>query len=290
MELVQILRTLWQRRILVALAGIVALLAAATVLYRPTLPPESRATSVGAASTEILVDAPKSTLGDFQRDITPFVARGGIFSRFLLTEEGAKGIGRESGIPARDITVAGPKLSIEGVPDQASAKRAIALGGSGRYLVQVQQGDDLPLLTIYTQAPTAEGARRLANGTAAALDKMVTDAQVETDVPDQRRLTIRQLGEARAGELSEKPSVALAVVVFFGVLAALCMAILVGPWLLSTWRSQGTASTAPADTNGHDLGPFDDAPGFSLVPAESDFVFERPDDGGDAVATRSSRR
>lgn len=276
MELVEILRTLWGRRIVVAVGAVVALLLALTVLYKPTLPPESRTTTIGAGSTEILIDAPKSTLGDIQRDITSLVSRGGILSRFLVTDEAAQGIGRESGLPARDITVAGAKLSIDGVPDQSAANRAIRLGSSGRYLVQVQQGDDLPLLSIFTEAPTAAEARKLANGTAAALAKSVTDIQAETGVPEKRRLTIRQLGSARSGELTEKPSVVLAFVVFCLAFGAFCLALLAGPWVVMAFRG-GARGAGPGGkpAYGQDLVVLDDfSSGFPSSPADPGFVFE----------------
>jgi hypothetical protein len=58
MELVEILKALRRKRAWVAVAGAIALLGALSVLYRPGWPPESRATSTGAGTTEILIDAP----------------------------------------------------------------------------------------------------------------------------------------------------------------------------------------------------------------------------------------
>lgn len=300
MELVWILRALWRKRALVAVGGAIALLGALSVLYRPTWPPESRATTVGAGSTEILIDAPESTLGDLARDITPLVTRGGVFSRFLVTDAAAKEIGEESGIPAGKITVAGPKLNIDGVPDQSAAKRAMRLGGTGGYLVQVQQGDDLPVLSVATQAPTATEARRLADGTAAALRDTVTRIQDETGVREKRRLTIRQLGPARGAKLEDKPSLLLAFAVFVGLLGAFCLAILAWPRLVEAWRSPGPGQELQANGNGHWPAPFrDDAVGLDPAPlsagrglllelptqtSASDFDAEEPgaDDGDDS--------
>lgn len=237
MELVEILKALRRKRAWVAVAGAIALLGALSVLYRPGLPPESRATSTGAGTTEILIDAPESTLGDLHRDIAPLVTRGGIFSHFLATDEAAREIARESGIRPRQITVARPRLVLDGVPDQTSTRPP----GAGDYLVQVKQGDNLPVLSIFTQAPTAAGARRLADATAAALSNAVTRVQEETGVREARRLTIRQLGTARAGMVEKKPSGVLAVGVFFVVFAGFCLAILAWPRLVEAWRAPGPA-------------------------------------------------
>jgi hypothetical protein len=258
MELVWILKALWRKRVWVAVGGGVALLGALSVLYQPGLPPERRVTTVGAGSTEILIDAPQSTLGDIGRDVTSLVSRGGIFARYLATDAAAKEIGKEAGIPGGQITVAGPKLNIDGVPDQSSAKRAMRLGGAGGYLVQVQQGDDLPVLSIFTQAPTAGEARRLADGTAGALSNMVTRVQEETGVKEKRRLTIRQLGNSRAAELEEKPSGVLAIVVFCVLLGAFCLAILGWPRLVEAWRAPGPGQAIGAHGNGGWPGPLRD--------------------------------
>jgi hypothetical protein len=303
MELVEILKALWSRRIIVAVAAVVAFALALTVLYQPGLPPQSRAQTSGAGSTEILIDAPQSTLGDLRRDITPLIARGGIFSRFLATDDAAKEIARESGVPARELTVSGPKLSIDGVPDQGAAKRAADARGTDPYLVQVQQGDELPVLSIFTSAPTARGARRLADATATALSNAVTSVQDETAVPEKRRLTIRQLGSARAGEVTDKPSPAFAVVVFLALFGLFCLAILGWPRLVLAWRGHG--QPVAGDSNGFGLDRYgDDAASLSLVPIEGSFVFERPaltastdldddaesfhDDGADAESGKPS--
>jgi hypothetical protein len=254
MELVQILKSLWSKRWWVALGAVVAAGAAITVLYRVSLDPpglQDRSVRVGAASAEILIDAPKSTLGDLGRDIVPLTSRGGIFTRYLGTDGATTEIASESGIPASRIAVASPKLSIDGVPDTKSAERAAKLGSSRDYLLQVQQGDELPVLSIFTQGPTADGARRLANATAGALAAVVTSIQDETGVPERRRLTIRQLGTARAGELREEPSRMLAAAVFMGVLGAFCLAILAWPALLAAWRAPDpVGQLIPHQTNG----------------------------------------
>jgi hypothetical protein len=247
MELIHVLKVLWRSRWLVAIGAAVALVGALVVSSRLSLMPpglQDPTVRVGAASAEILVDAPKSALGDLRRETLPLTARSGILARFLGADGATDAIARESGIPEKDIAVAGPKLTIDGVPDQAAAERANKLRATASHLLQVQAADDLPLLTIFTQAPTAEGARKLANGTATALGKYLATYQQEADIPEGRRTTIRQAGTARADEIVEKPSPVMPVAAFCFLLGAWCFAILAWPRVRQTW-SEPTVSGEP---------------------------------------------
>ena len=247
MELVYVLKTLWARRVLVAVGLVLAIGAALLVATRIS----GSAVKVGAASTEILVDASDPTLGDLRRDVEPLIVRGSIFTRFLASEGATRVLAEESGVPAGKIAVAGPSLSIAGVPDAKSAEQIASLESKRPYAVQVQQGDELPVLSIFTQAPTEQGALRLANGAASALERIVADIQERSGVPDKRKVEIRQLGTARSGVLEEKQSMLLAVVAFLVVFVLFCLALLAWPALVAAWRSPTPeGALMPASTNG----------------------------------------
>jgi hypothetical protein len=232
MELVHILKSLWRSKALVIAGALLALVAAIVIGAR------GQTTQGGTASTEIMIDAQQSALGDLRRDVVPLVARGGIFARFLGADGVTNSIASKASVSPDDVAVVGPELSIDGVPDQASAERAIGLEGDAKYLIQVQQGDQLPLLTVFTQAPTEEEARALADATAAALDEHVSDGQVEGAVPEKRRVTIRQLGPAKSAGITEKPGLILPFAVFIVVFGLSCLAILAWPAIKAAWQSE----------------------------------------------------
>jgi hypothetical protein len=220
MELVEILRILRSRWILLAIVTAVAVLAAAAVVVR------GETDRGGAASAEVLVDARESTLGDLRHETLPLVARSSILARFLAAGAATETIASEAGLPANDLTVVGPPLTINAVPDAEGAERATERAEAAEYLVQVQQGDDLPLLTIVTEAPDEAQARALADGTVAALTDFVTDFQDDAAIPGKRRVTIRQLGDTRASAFVESPSPLLPAAAFTIVLALGCALIL----------------------------------------------------------------
>src|ERR1700760_3279539 len=64
MDTVTILRELWSRRLLVLGVAALALVAGMLVLYQISFPPKPRNYHVGVATTNILVDTPKSAVID----------------------------------------------------------------------------------------------------------------------------------------------------------------------------------------------------------------------------------
>jgi hypothetical protein len=261
MELVHIAKLLWSKRLLVVGAAALALVGALVLTSRLSLMPpalKDPTVRVGAATAESLVESPKSTIGDLHRDTFPLVARTGIFARFLGADGATQAIARHSGIPREDIGVVGPKLTISGVPDQAAAERANRVRGASPYLLQVQTGDELPLLAIFAQAPTEDGAQKIADGTAAALAEHIANYQAKAGIPERRRVTIRQLGTTRAGTIVENPGHLGTVVAFFVLLGLACFAILAWPAIKANWRIPGGGrGSAPSPDVGADEGMYE---------------------------------
>ena len=102
MELARNLKTLWQRRRLLALGAVIAALAAVFSVFRVGfLPPslESRSNVFATASTQILVDTHDSAFADIANDITPLATRAGVFARFLQSPAALTLIAAETKIP-----------------------------------------------------------------------------------------------------------------------------------------------------------------------------------------------
>jgi len=245
MELVQILKTLSRSKALVAAAAVLALLAAIAVVAT-----RGSTERGGAASAEVLVDARDSTLGDLRHDTLPLVSRSNILARYLGAGGATDSIADEARVPADELTVVGPPLNIDGVPDQAAAEEATQEATGAPYLVQVQQGDELPMLTILSKAPTVEGARALTDGTISALTDFVSEYQDQTEIPSNRRVTIRPLGETRASAFTSSPSPLLPIAVFILVFGMSCIAIAAWPNVSRALREDGPEGGEDAASNG----------------------------------------
>jgi hypothetical protein len=249
MELVHALKTLWRRRAMVAVGAALAFLVALALHYQMTVFPPGlhhKGARLGAATTELMIDAPQSAIGDLRRTTDPLIARTGIFARFLGANGATGAIARAAGVPVSKLSVEGPLLQVDGVPDPNTAARAL---GSDRrpppYIIQVQQGDQLPVLTVYTQAPTKEEARRLADGTATGLSAYLTGYEDREAIPPKRRVEIRQLGSASATSVVTAPGKFKSVAAFVVILGLWCGALLATRSIVAAWRLPESAQHAP---------------------------------------------
>jgi hypothetical protein len=248
MDLVHVLKALWNDRRWVIAGASVALVVALISMFRisPTsfsLTP--RSSDVAAATTEVLVDSQDTFLGDLRREIEPLTQRAGAYAHFVESEAVVNALAESSGIPANRIAVHGPVANASEAADPTAEQRANDLhADSEPYRVQVDFSGELPVLSIYTQAPTVESARRLANGMAAALRTVVSDIQSASadSVTRANSVRIRQLGTAQAGVVSESASYVLGVLVFIGVLGAACILILVARNVGQAWRESDEAA------------------------------------------------
>jgi capsular polysaccharide biosynthesis protein len=247
MELVAMLRVLWRHRMLVVVAALIAVLVGLTVAYRVGLPPklESRQYTVGVASLTALVDTPSSQVVDLGgktgADIGTLSARASLLASLMTSSPIKDEIASRAGVaPDRLIAVspaaapgAGGRgdAAAAGPPAKTNDPKAIIL----RAKIPNLESGDVPIISVTTQAPDADHARRLANESIAVLQAHLKTVAGIDKVPDARRVVVRQLGQARAATVSRGPAkimglVAVVVVFGFGCLAILGIFALVNGW------------------------------------------------------------
>jgi hypothetical protein len=250
MDLANVLKALWNDRRWVVVGAVVALAAALVSMFRISplsLSLTPRSSDVAAATTEVLVDSQQTFLGDLRREVEPLTLRAGAYAHFVESEAVVDALARASKVPAREIAIHGPVANASEAADPTSEQRANDLRrDSEPYRVQVNFSGELPVLSIYTQAPTVDTARRLANGMATALRSVVSSIQNGSDSSLTRAnsVRIRQLGTAQAGVVSESASYVLGVLVFIGVLGAACILILVSRNVGEAWRASDEAAAS----------------------------------------------
>ena len=214
---------------------------------------------IGAASTDILVDAP-APFTDVSNNIVPLVTRAGVFSRFITSGAVTEVISRETGIPSSEIATSTPISGAAEAADPGSEERARAVIDEGKqYRVQVVPSNQLPLFTIFTQAPTATAALRLADGAAAAVVQVADQSQKAAGTPPERRVQVRQIGAARGGTVNEGVNKVLAVIVFIGLMIVACLLILAMSSFRRAWRgldameegTSGNGNATPRLPDGH---------------------------------------
>lgn len=245
MTFILLLRELWQRRLLVVIVTVIAAAVAAAAVFNVSFSPPSlskRDHSEAKGQVEILVDSNRSPIADVARNIEPLTARAGVFARYMAGGNVIRKISESTGIPIKEIEVAGPAP----LPGEViEAPQVLKLKPYGIAFVQRAE---LPIVNVETRAPTVEGARKLAAATPAAVESMVEGIQEEQQIPVGKRVTFRVLGPAQ-GDLATEALGAKAAIAIFVVLEILGLLLILGiPRLVKAWRSVDAGSPA-------DLGP-----------------------------------
>lgn len=254
MELVQIYRTLIARKRALAVAFTVALLAAISVGY--SIGPsgvKSRSSSFGTAQAQILVDSPQSALANLKQNTIPLSTRAGVFAQFMASSAVRTAVAREAGIPAQRIVARGPFDDPAAAPIDAAvpppAPPPEAPGVRRPYRLTFVAQEELPLVTVYAEAPDAGSAKRLADAVAVGVKKHVNTLQEEGQLPAKYRVVIRGLGPAQAGTVREGPNGPLMVIAFLVVFLAGCGIILFAARLKQAERRAGPSASGVAAAN-----------------------------------------
>jgi hypothetical protein len=256
MEFVSILRQLSRRKLLVFLVLLAAVGVAIASAYKiPSM--QKRGLALGAASSQILVDSPASTLveGAEAGQLTTLSTRARVYAQFLSSLQARDAISKASGIPARAIATHGPfstdvpRNTYQPQPSEARANDVLKEGQGYRLVFDAQDG--VPIITVSAQAPTAQGAIALARASFVTLKHYVDELQREADavpvkplpkgvtaapiVPD-NGVTVRELGAPEGGTIGAGNGKILMFFAFFGVMAVGCAAIAILPGMARHWR------------------------------------------------------
>jgi hypothetical protein len=236
------LRELWGRKILLVIGVVVALVAAiASVSNVSILPPKLNEGTLEYYSgrTQILVDSDDSSIGDLKLDLTPMIARANVYSRFMTTPAALRETGQKAHIPADQIYAEGPYQLGQArfIQEPTAERRGSQLAGrKARYRLRFDSDPELPIVSIYAEAPSARQATALADGAASGLADYVTKLQDEQGIPARRRVAIRQLGSTTGAPVSAGASKKIAVFVFLVVFGLWCITVLLLRRLAAGWR------------------------------------------------------
>jgi hypothetical protein len=258
MELAKTLKILWQRRRLVALGAVIAVLAAILSVYQVGLfPPSlhSRTNVFATASTQLLVDTPDSAFADLANDLTPLETRASVFARFLASPAALELIAREAKLPLDSIEAQGPydiNLPVIQQEPTAGQRSSQIIGEGALYRLRFENNPVLPIVSVFAQAPTQDQATALANAAPRALRAYVKGIQARQHTPADRRVVIRKLGNATGGVVNAGANVQIGVLVFLVVFGAWCMLLIPAQTLARGWRkgSEGAGSNGSAQNGG----------------------------------------
>ena len=223
---ITILKDLWRCRVLVAAFCLVSVLIGIFVACEPGFPPKSRAHHVGEGHLQILVDTPASQVVEVETEgSTSLGSRASLIANLMVAGEVKQAIARSAKLPPQRLIAISEAAVVPSTPPPARLKdsRAYVLKTS---VVSNEDGVQLPIIAVDTQAPDANRAAALANAAAAGLKEYLDARATVTRVPDAKRLQVRSLGVAQARDVVKGPSVLLAAFVAIFTFGALCGALL----------------------------------------------------------------
>jgi hypothetical protein len=240
LELARVIRELRQRRWLLALGLLIAAGASIFIVHKTPL-------QYSAASTQVLVDANASVLGDDLQSTEALSARAEVYANFMASPAILDIVGRQVGLSGEQIYAAGPVNAAEPRVEQepTALKRNLQLTGETKpYRLNYEAQGNLPTITIYSQAPTTTMAVALANAAVVGLQRYVARAESTSAIPKSSRIVIRQLGPASGGVVDGSVSKTLAAMVFAAVFLLWCALLLYGARFRVAWRESAAAQDA----------------------------------------------
>lgn len=264
MEPARNLKMLWRRRRLVAVGGAVALIAAILSVYTVSIfPPSltSRTNVFATASSQILVDTPDSSFADLSYELEPLETRAAVFARFLANPAAMELVSQQSGIPAYEIEAQGPyeqNLPLNQQEPTAEERSTQIIGEGALYRLRLENNPNLPIISVFAQAPTEKEAKALAAAAPAALRVYVKRLQEQQHTPKRDRVEIRPLGHATGGVVNAGANREIALLVFFVVFVGWCLLMIPANTIIGGWRDGGgrggepaPAGATDASSNGH---------------------------------------
>lgn len=247
-NLVWALRDLWRLRRLVGIVAIVALLAAGAVAFRVSFPGkiESRRYHVGVATTRILVDTPSSqVVAVSPRGSDTLGIRANLMAS-LMVDGVIKGlIAKHAGIAPNQLVGVAENADDGSHPADPPPGKAVNVLRTS--VLQDNDGNQLPIIQIQTQAADAPHAARLANAAVEGLRTYLASQAAVEQVPDARRLSVDGLGAAPASEVARGPSLVVALGLAIFLFTVGCAVLLGVVRVIRSWDMAELEEATPLE-------------------------------------------
>jgi hypothetical protein len=239
------LRSLWEiRRWVVACAAVALFAAVWSVAKVSLLPPglESRSLRMATASTQVVVDTPRSTLLDIRQDtygLEALTNRAVLLGNVMASPPVRAAAAQRAGVPFEAIEVAPPLTPRQPRPvAEGGTKRQAGdiLKLNGEYRLIIRSNPTVPILDVYAQTPTPESAAALANAAVEALQAHLTDLAGAAQTPDADQIRLVQLGRARGTVINGGFQLQVAVLAFLLTFAVACGTVVFFRRTREGWR------------------------------------------------------
>lgn len=259
MDLIEVLRLLWRRRLLVAIGAGIAIVAAILVAFEVHLKGspriESRQYDVGVASASVLVDSQSSQVVDLGGegdqaglDVTSLASRARLLATLISTRPLKDQIAAAAGIPSHRLIGHVAAAQPDVAPAPVTTGTTVSADDPEANIMTLQTAETLPIITINTQAANEAVAESLATLTVGELTRYMKSVAAGNQVPSARQLVVTPLGPATSTTIEKGPRRLWAVVVFWSVVAAWCAGIVMITSVARTWRDSARVEALQAES------------------------------------------
>jgi hypothetical protein len=232
MEFAQIIKTLWDRKLGLLVILVLAILVSITTMFKvSTTGLQTRSYQYGAAQQQIMIDSSRSSLIDLSQDGGPLASRAAVYAEFMRSNAVIQAIAKRLGVPASTIVAQGPFTTAGGtqnIPRPSEARANEIRGEAVQYRLVFDAQQDLPIVSIFAQAPSGEQALKLATATVTGLTDYVKTLELQSNVLPKDQTEIRSLGAPVGGTVYAGAKPLMAVLAFIAVLVFGCVLMLAG--------------------------------------------------------------
>ncbi len=245
---------LWRLRYLVAACAVLALAASVWSVWRVDLRHQRkpRALDMATAWTSMMVDNPKPTLLDLTQDTYSLEAlsdRAVVLGTVMANGPLREAIARRAGVPAHVLRVDAPLTPIQPrVPVERGKEKKTSdiLRSTDQYRLHLEVDPTVPVLDVYSQAPSARMAEQLADAAVAAAREYIDQLGVAEGTPERYRIHVRQLGRAHGEVINPGVRWQVAFLAFSLTFGLGCAVLITLSWIGDGWRMARLADK-PAD-------------------------------------------
>jgi hypothetical protein len=222
----------------------VAVVVTVLVLCRPSLSPpalHSRVLQISAAQTTVLVDLQHSDVTDLapsQDQLAGLATQADLVGDVMVTDPVLQDIGRIIGVSASKIEADAPVTSDvpRTVIEPDSGANALALIASpDQYKLEIQVDPTVPVIHIYTQAPSTAAALKFAQATVQGTRQYLAQVGGARGVAAANAIRLVQLGPPSGGVVNADARVEIGLLAFIVAFALAMLALAFGRRVRAGW-------------------------------------------------------
>ncbi|HET6508241.1 MAG TPA: hypothetical protein VFG42_15725 [Baekduia sp.] len=233
MRLGALLHQLWRHKLGAGLCLAFAVVMSLWSLYHLSIAPPGltpRHLQIGAASTTVMVDAPKSKIVDLRantQDFQSLTTRADLLSNVMASTPVRAFIAQRAGVPERAI-VADASLGADlprSATEPGSERRSTDLiQETDKYRLAISSNEAQPIIYVAAQAPSGEAAARLANAAVDGLNDYLTMMADREGIAPTARTRLIQFGRAQGGVVNPSVDIEIGLLTFLISFVVACAA------------------------------------------------------------------